>query len=50
MPPLYDDDEDQDQQVTSLFKVNEGFAEKYESKKRTEELSKCKLSLSTSPC
>lgn len=52
MPPLYDDEEEDqldNEFGTSGFKVNEGFAEKYESKKRTEELSKCILSSSPSP-
>jgi len=51
MPPLYDEEEDQldNEFGTSGFKVNEGFAEKYESKKRTEELSKCILLFPFSP-
>ncbi|GAA5994099.1 hypothetical protein JCM5350_008093 [Sporobolomyces pararoseus] len=41
MPQLYDSSSDEDEeQLDSTFKVNKGFADKYETKKRTEELSK----------
>ncbi|GAA5922995.1 KRI1 family protein [Sporobolomyces koalae] len=42
MPELYDNssDEEQEHDLNQAFKVNKGFADKYETKKRTEELSK----------
>ncbi|GAA5908312.1 KRI1 family protein [Sporobolomyces salmoneus] len=41
MPQLYDNSSDEDEeQLEPSFKVNKGFADKYETKKRTEELSK----------
>jgi hypothetical protein len=59
MPQLYDNssDEEEEVQLEQSFKVNKGFADKYETKKRTEELSKrtflplpCSLICSPSMC